>query len=687
MSEIRSGKKIRRGFLGCFLAGVLAVSGSVPVPVTAAPNTVYVSGSAVGDGDGTDRLRPLDSIYDAAQLLSEGGSIQVTDTFYITGERTYRLPEGICIEAADDLQGPIFQVEKGGKLTLNNIVINGKDSTLIANYGTVNVEGNVTFLKSGQEVSTASAVDTDAAAVTYAGGARIEGSEAGMNAVNWEQWTDLSAGESTQKQEGESEEETTTETEEDGQKEEAPASGDADQEEETQTSEDVGQEEETQTSEGIGQEEVQVPAEDESQEEAQEPESDNPKEVNNPENESQEESIQDTEKEEGDQNLKDEKGEDAVQETESSENAGDVIQDSSEEADESPDVDEENGETDRESKAGEEQKAADGEEEAKSGQESVQLAAGIEAVEALRSGRANATEETQKTEEIRNLEKRIAALQVNSREDAEEAVEITKAYEKLGDYEAGRISEIAKEQLAEAQTAAGAYNHTCEDVSVTGNIPWYVQLRATRLEIEEKQENGLQILVPYELKLWNLMTDEAYELPEGESAVVRLPVPDVEMEGEFSILHHKSDGSVETLIPTVKGDTMSFETSSFSVFSVAGSTVMAGIGVTEESDGLSSGGTSVGSGAMAGIAVAVDSSAAGVRRDESSNSSETEENPAPQTESQQKEDSVSQEASGNLAAVFTGDETKILPFLLLGIGSGMAAVIAMLDGKRNKKRA
>ena len=222
---------------------------------------------------------------------------------------------------------------------------------------------------------------------------------------------------------------------------------------------------------------------------------------------------------------------------------------------------------------------------------------------------------------------------------------------------------------------------------MTGNIPWYVQLRATRLEIEEKQENGLQILVPYELKLWNLMTDEAYELPEGESAVVRLPVPDVEMEGEFSILHHKSDGSVETLIPTVKGDTMSFETSSFSVFSVAGSTVMAGIGVTEESDGLSSGGTSVGSGAMAGIAVAVDSSAAGVRRDESSNSSETEENPAPQTESQQKEDSVSQEASGNLAAVFTGDETKILPFLLLGIGSGMAAVIAMLDGRRNKKRA
>lgn len=679
MSEIRSGKKIRRGFLGCFLAGVLAVSGSIPVPATAAPNTVYVSGSAGLDGDGTDRLSPLDSIYDAAQLLSEGGCIQVTNTFYITGDRTYSLPEGICIEAADDLQGPIFQVEKGGKLTLNNIVINGKDSVLIANYGTVNVEGNVTFLKSGEEVSTASAVETDAAAVTYAGGARVEGS--GMESVNWEQWTNLSGEEAAQ--EGESEEETTTETEADDQKEGTQEPADEGQEEETDTSADAGQEEEAQIPESEDQEEVQAPVEDGSQEEGQESESDDPEEVNNPEDENQEESIQDTEREEKDQNLKDEKGEDAVQETESSESDGDVMQDLSEEADESPAVYEENGGTDRESKAGEGgQKAVDSEEE----EESVQLAAGIEAVEALQSGRSNGTGEIQKTEEILDLEKRIAALQVTSREDAEEVVEITKAYERLGDYEAGRISEIAKEQLAAAQAAAGEYHHTCEDISVTGNIPWYVQLRATRLEVKEEQEKGFQILVPYELKLWNLMTDEAYELPEGESAVICMPVPDVEIQGEFTILHHKSDGSVETLIPTVKGDTMSFETSSFSIFSVAGSTVMAGIGVTEENDGLASGGTSVGSGAMAGIAVAVDA-AAGVQSGGSPDSSETEENPASQTESQQKGASISQEVSGNLASVFTGDETRILPFLLLGIGSGIAAVIAALDGRRNKKRA
>ena len=81
---------------------------------------------------------------------------------------------------------------------------------------------------------------------------------------------------------------------------------------------------------------------------------------------------------------------------------------------------------------------------------------------------------------------------------------------------------------------AAAYNHTQLGVSVYGNLPWYVQFRVKLTDVGKKEENGLKVLVPYELTLWNLYTDSVYTLPEGETVTVTMPVPDVEIDGEFN---------------------------------------------------------------------------------------------------------------------------------------------------------
>ncbi len=84
-----------------------------------------------------------------------------------------------------------------------------------------------------------------------------------------------------------------------------------------------------------------------------------------------------------------------------------------------------------------------------------------------------------------------------------------------------------------------------------------------------------------------------------------MPIPDVEIDGEFTIFHYKSDGSVETIKPVIRGNLMSFETSSFSPFSVAGSTVITGVGVSSgvgsSGSGTSTGGSTSGEAAQAAV--------------------------------------------------------------------------------------
>ena len=638
MNQRRTEERIRRNLLGCFLAGAMAISSIPLTTAAAAENTVYVSNDGLSGASGTDERNPVDSIYEAGKLLPEGGTIVVTDTLFINGETNYTLNDKITIKALETLEGPLFQVEKGGRLTLNNIVINGNSSSLIFNQGTVRVEGDVSFLKDGEILSVAAAVETGKEGGTFRGDILIEGVE--------------NCGQEKQTGENESKQGETGQSESIGQEEENKKQGDGDNDYRESGEEEIKED----ASEGMSQSEGGRESE----------QSGNVK-ADGLESEQSEHAKEDGRESEQSQTYK----EVSSQESDQSESV-------EEEADRGPARSENNRESSQESH---------GEESGGKQQPQAELAAGIEASYVQRTGRSAAFETAQESDKIRTLEERIAALKVMSREDLPSVIEATKEYELLTQKEQDQLSRASKEQLASAQSRACQYNHTSQQVSVTGNIPWYAQLQVIRLELDKKEEGGLQILEPYELKLWNLMTDEAYILPEGESAVVSMPIPDVEVQGELTVFHYLPDGSVETLIPVIEGTDMRFETSSFSPFSVAGSTVIAGIGV-DAGVGLSSPstGSSAGSDTMAGIAADIGYKKAESRESDSAEAAESETPAQVETGTESLETKVGSAERTALAA-FTRDETAPLPLLVMGAGSGLAFLYMAKRTKKGRKSA
>ena len=133
----------------------------------------------------------------------------------------------------------------------------------------------------------------------------------------------------------------------------------------------------------------------------------------------------------------------------------------------------------------------------------------------------------------------------------------------------GRPS-TAEEGLTEEQQAErAAENHTCEGITVSGiDLPWYVQFQVESGEnYEFKNEGKANIFQSYEFKLWDLRNNTEYEIPDGQYVSVTISVK----EGyEYSIEHLLANGATETIVPSVNGSTMVFSTHSFSPFGIAG---------------------------------------------------------------------------------------------------------------------
>ena len=515
----------RRRILAWALAGVL-VMGSVPVRAEG-NRVVYVSMNGSGENGGMTEDSPLNSIYAAQELLPEGGTILVTDTIHITGERTYLLNDGITLQAADGLEGPVFEIEEGGTLTLNNVVIIGNSSTLISNGGVLKMNDSVSLqVRDGEGVG----------CVYTAGGA-----------ATWLN-DELVAG--------------------------TASDGD-------QTS---GDETETKDTQDATEEDTEEDTEKESEEEPDETEQD-------------------------------------VTEKES-------------ETEKKQDVTEKESETEKK-----------------------------------QTETAGASEEASipiREKAVETVKEAIIALDIHSRKDVKKLLAVSQAYDGLTESEKEAIPVKVRKLLESAKEMAAAYNHTQLGVSVYGNLPWYVQFQVKLTDVGGKRENGLEILLPYELKLWNLYTDSVYTLPEGETVTVTMPVPDVEIDGEFTVFHYKSDGSVETIRPVINGNMMSFETGSFSPFSVAGSTVITGIGL---GSGSSSGGNS-------------DTSNTGSNENPGSTGTQTPSTGSPGGASETQ--GASQSSPGVYAAVNTGDDTNVIPAVVTMLAALLAIVAIILHKKKSK---
>ena len=238
--------------------------------------------------------------------------------------------------------------------------------------------------------------------------------------------------------------------------------------------------------------------------------------------------------------------------------------------------------------------------------------------------------------------------------------------------------------------AIAQQNHTCDGITVSGiDLPWYVQFRVSGGDdYQFTNEEDAAIFKSYEFELWDTQKNTEYKIPDGEYISVTVPV---KAGYTYSIEHLLDNGAMETIIPSVDGDTMTFSTHSFSPFGIAGSKSLVGpdagsdssVTVTPAADTSSSD-----TGASSSVDTSSDSSEStdemDTSQDLSSGTAElTDSSSQNDTESSESEDQSSQAKSKK--QVNTGDTTQILPFVILFVAAAVVAGVVVFLKKRKKE--
>ena len=241
-------------------------------------------------------------------------------------------------------------------------------------------------------------------------------------------------------------------------------------------------------------------------------------------------------------------------------------------------------------------------------------------------------------------------------------------------------SDEEKAQMAES-------NHTCNGISVSGiNLPWYVQFRVASGEnYEFTNEAEANVFKSYEFELWDLKNNTEYEIPDGEYLSVTVPV---KAGYDYTIEHLLDSGAMETIVPSVEGSTMVFSTHSFSPFGIAGSKALVG---EEIEDGSYSSDTTSTTTTTPSATTASDSSSTTNTATVNNSSADTTEPTSVQSSSSGNQSNSSDSAdqseadnnSNSVGAVETGDNTPILPFVIIGIAA--AVIVAALVYLKKKK--
>ena len=221
------------------------------------------------------------------------------------------------------------------------------------------------------------------------------------------------------------------------------------------------------------------------------------------------------------------------------------------------------------------------------------------------------------------------------------------------------LTEEEKEEMA-------SQNHSCNGISVSGiNLPWYVQFRVASGEnYEFTNEEAANLFKSYEFELWDTKNNTEYEIPDGEYLSVTVPV----MAGyDYTIEHLLDSGAMETIVPSVEGSTMVFSTHSFSPFGIAGSKALIGEDIEDKNYGT---GDSTDSSTTSVTATpAADSSNASTGSETQVTDQQETADSSDNSASDTATDSEESNNSSSTKAVSTGDNTPILPFVLLGIAA------------------
>lgn len=235
------------------------------------------------------------------------------------------------------------------------------------------------------------------------------------------------------------------------------------------------------------------------------------------------------------------------------------------------------------------------------------------------------------------------------------------------------LTEEEKEEMA-------SQNHSCNGISVSGiNLPWYVQFRVASGEnYEFTNEEAANLFKSYEFELWDTKNNIEYEIPDGEYISVTVPV---KAGYDYTIEHLLDSGAMETIVPSVEGSTMVFSTHSFSPFGIAGSKALIGENIEDKNYGT---GDSTDSSTTSVTATPAAASSDTSSESESQITDQQDTTGSSDTSSADTEnDSEEANNSSSTKAVSTGDNTPILPFVLLGIAA--IAIIGVIVYLRKRK--
>ena len=289
----------------------------------------------------------------------------------------------------------------------------------------------------------------------------------------------------------------------------------------------------------------------------------------------------------------------------------------------------------------------------------------------------------------KNNDAEITAIpEITETPDAEENK--NNIFDRKDDTEDKRPQNAATDLTEKEKEEIASQNHTCDGITVSGiDLPWYVQFRVSGGEdYQFTNEEDATIFKSYEFELWDTQNNTEYKIPDGEYISVTVPV---KAGYTYSIEHLLDNGAMETIIPSVDGDTMTFSTHSFSPFGIAGSKSLVGPAaesntgatITPAADASSSDASSSGT-ADPAETDSIDTNAAETSQNLTSDSTDQEQPSSQNGDTAGNEAEEQSSATTSKKQVNTGDNTQILPFVILFVAAAVVAGVAVFFKKRKK---
>lgn len=289
----------------------------------------------------------------------------------------------------------------------------------------------------------------------------------------------------------------------------------------------------------------------------------------------------------------------------------------------------------------------------------------------------------------KNNDAEITAIpEITETPDAEENK--NNIFDRKDDTEDKRPQNAATDLTEKEKEEIASQNHTCDGITVSGiDLPWYVQFRVSGGEdYQFTNEEDATIFKSYEFELWDTQNNTEYKIPDGEYISVTVPV---KAGYTYSIEHLLDNGAMETIIPSVDGDTMTFSTHSFSPFGIAGSKSLVGpdaesntgATITPAADASSSDASSSGT-ADPAETDSIDTNAAETSQNLTSDSTDQEQPSSQNGDTAGNEAEEQSSATTSKKQVNTGDNTQILPFVILFVAAAVVAGVAVFFKKRKK---